>query len=330
MEQQVSAGIIGTGSFLPDQVLSNNDLEKLVDTRNEWICARTGIQERRIAQEDVSASDLAVEAARRALKKSCLSADRIDLIIVATITPDMFFPSTACIVQDRIGAVNAAAFDISAACTGFIYGLSIAKQFIKTKTYRYILVIGVEVMSKIVDWSDRNTCILFGDGAGAAVLGPVDPQRGIRFSQLKSDGSGGDLLKLPAGGSKIPCSQHSLDNGLHFLKMSGKDIFKFAVKVMEESTRDALKSCGLEVSDIDLLIPHQANLRIISSGAKRLKLPLEKVWVNIHRYGNISAASIPVALDEALSSGKIKEGSLVVLVGFGGGLTWGVNIIRWQ
>ncbi len=329
MEPQVSAGIIGTGSFLPDQVLTNYDLEKLVETSNEWILARTGIQERRIAGDDVSSSDLAVGAARRALEKSHLSADQIDLIIVATITPDMFFPSTACIVQHKIGAVNAAAFDISAACTGFIYGISIAEQFIKSKTYKYIMVIGVEVMSKIVDWSDRNTCILFGDGAGAAVLGPVEPQKGVRFSQLKSDGSGGDLLELPAGGSKIPCSQYSLDNGLHFLKMSGKDIFKFGVKIMEEATRNALESCGLEVSDIDLLIPHQANLRIINSGAKRLKLPLEKVWVNIHRYGNISAASIPVALDEALSLGKIKEGSLVLLVGFGGGLTWGVNVIRW-
>ncbi len=329
MHERVSAGIIGTGSYLPDQVLNNYDLEKLVETSNQWICSRTGIQERRIADEDVSASDLAVRAAEAALEASGLSAGQLDLIIVATITPDMFFPSTACIVQDRIGAKNAVAFDISAACTGFVYGLTMAEQFVKLGTYRHILVIGVEVLSKFVDWSDRNTCILFGDGAGAAVLGPVTSQKGIQFSRLGSDGSGGDLLKIPAGGSKIPSSQYSLDNGLHFIKMSGKDIFKFAVKVMEHSTCDAMEACGLKVSDIDLLIPHQANLRIINSAAKRLKLPPEKVWVNIHRYGNISAASIPVALDEAVTLGKIREGSLVVLLGFGAGLTWGVNVIRW-
>lgn len=329
MDERVSAGIMSTGSYLPEKVLNNYDLEKLVDTSNEWIRARTGIQERRIAEDDVSASDLAVWAAEIALERSGLSADRLDLIIVATITPDMFFPATACIVQDRIGAVNAAAFDISAACTGFIYGLTMAEQFIKLKTYRYILVIGVEVLSKFVDWSDRNTCILFGDGAGAAILSPVPFQKGIQFSRLGADGSGGDLLKVPAGGSKIPSSQYSLDNRLHYLKMSGKDIFKFAVKVMEQSTCDAMDACGLKVSDIDLLIPHQANLRIINSGAKRLKLPPEKVWVNIQRYGNMSAASIPVALDEAVTMGEIKEESLVVLLGFGAGLTWGVNVIRW-
>lgn len=329
MNQQVSAGIISTGSFLPEKVLRNEDLEKMVETSSEWICSRTGIQERRIAKKDESASDLAVQAAERALERSGLSADQLDLIIVATITPDMFFPSTACIVQDRIGARKAAAFDISAACTGFIYGLTIAEQFITQKMYRYVLVVGVEVLSKIVDWSDRNTCILFGDGAGAAVVGPVQPGKGIQYSHLRADGSGGDLLKVPAGGSKIPCSRDSLENGLHFLKMSGKDIFKFAVKVMGDSTRDAMEACALKVTDIDLLIPHQANLRIIHSGAKRLNLPLDKVWININRLGNISAASIPVALDEAITSGKIREGSLVVLLGFGAGLTWGVNVLRW-
>ncbi len=329
MNQQVSAGIISTGSFLPEKVLSNEDLEKMVETSSEWICSRTGIRERRIAEKDISASDLAVRAAERALERSGLSADQLDLIIVATITPDMFFPSTACIVQDRIGARKAAAFDISAACTGFVYGLTIAEQFIKLKTYRYVLVVGVEVLSKIVDWSDRNTCILFGDGAGAAIVGPVQPGKGIQYSHLRADGSGGDLLKVPAGGSKIPCSRDSLENGLHFLKMSGKDIFKFAVKVMEDSTRDAMEACALKVTDIDLLIPHQANLRIIHSGAKRLNLPPEKVWINIDRFGNISAASIPVALDEAVTSGKVREDSLVVLLGFGAGLTWGVNVLRW-
>ncbi|PKM83568.1 MAG: 3-oxoacyl-ACP synthase [Firmicutes bacterium HGW-Firmicutes-13] len=329
MDGQISAGILGTGSYLPEQVLTNINMEQLVDTSDEWIRTRTGIEERRIAGKETAASDLAVLAAKGALEQSGLKGEDIDLIITASITPDMFFPATACIVQEKLGAKNAAAFDLMAACSGFIYGLSVAEQFIKTGAYKYILVIGVEILSKIVDWSDRSTCVLFGDGAGAAVLGPVHKGKGILFSRLGADGSGGELLKMPAGGSRMPSSVLSVENKMHCIKMSGNDIFKFAVKIMEEVTLEALTHCGFKVDDIDLLIPHQANLRIINSAAKRLKLPLKKVWVNINKYGNMSAASIPVALDEALSQHKIKEGNLVVLVGFGAGLTWGVNVIRW-
>lgn len=329
MDRLISAGILGTGSYLPEQVLTNINLEEMVDTCDEWICTRTGIKERRIADKESAASDLALMAAVKALEKSGLKGENLDLIIVATITPDMFFPATACIVQERLGAKKAAAFDLMAACSGFIYGLSVAEQFIKTGAYKYILVIGVEVLSKIVDWSDRNTCVLFGDGAGAAVVGPVSDGKGILYSHLRADGSGGDLLQMPAGGSRMPSSISSIENKMHFLKMSGSDIFKFGVKIMEEVTLEALSQCNLKVEDIDVLIPHQANLRIITSAAKRLKIPMERIWINIEKYGNISAASIPVALDEALFRGAIKDDSLVVLVGFGAGLTWGANVIRW-
>lgn len=329
METQGRAGIISTGSFLPEKVLSNLKLEKMVDTNDHWIRTRTGIEERRIAERDTAASDLSIKAGEKALKKANIGPEELDLIIVATTTPDYFFPATACIVQDKIGAKKAAAFDLLAACSGFVYGVSVAEKFIRCKTYKYILVIGVEVLSKVVDWSDRNTCILFGDGAGAAVLGPVEEGKGVLHSRLGSDGSGGDLLMIPGGGSRIPCTNSSVENGLHYIRMSGNEIFKFAVKIMEEVTLEALGECGLKVGDIDLLIPHQANIRIINSAVKRLGLPTEKVWTNIHKYGNMSAASIPVALDEAVSENKLHRGSLLVLVGFGAGLTWGVNIIRW-
>lgn len=329
MESKTSAGIIGTGSYLPEKVLSNLKLEKMVDTSDDWIRSRTGIVERRIADRQTAASDLSIKAAERALEKANIGAEELDLIIVATITPDYFFPATACIVQDKLGAKKAAAFDLLAACSGFVYGISVAEQFIKSNTYKYILVIGVEVLSKIIDWSDRNTCILFGDGAGAAVVAPVEEGKGVLFTRLGADGSGGDLLMLPGGGSRIPCTSSSVENGLHYLRMSGSDIFKFAVKIMGEFTVETLKDCGFEVEDIDLLIPHQANLRIINSAAKKLDLPVEKIWTNIHRFGNMSAASIPVALDEAASQKRIVPGSLLVLVGFGAGLTWGINVIRW-
>ncbi|RQD74603.1 MAG: ketoacyl-ACP synthase III [Candidatus Syntrophonatronum acetioxidans] len=329
MQTHTSARIIGTGSFLPDKVLTNLKLEKIVDTNDEWIRARTGIVERRIADRQTAASDLSIKAAEKALKKADIKAEELDLIIVATITPDYLFPATACIVQDKLGAKNAAAFDLLAACSGFVYGVSVAEQFIKSRTYKYILVIGVEVLSKFIDWTDRNTCILFGDGAGAAVLGPAQEDGGFIFTRLGADGSGGDHLMLPGGGSRIPCTTSSVENGLHYLRMSGSEIFKFAVKIMEESTVEALENCGLEVNDIDLLIPHQANLRIINSAAKRIGLPVERVWTNIQRFGNMSAASIPVALDEAVTEKRIVPGSILVLVGFGAGLTWGINIIRW-
>lgn len=322
------AGILGMGSCLPDRVLTNHDLETMVDTSDEWITSRTGIKERRVAPRETAASDLSLKAAERALEKAGLEPGDLDLVIVATITPDMFFPSTACLVQDKLGASRAAAFDLMAACSGFIYGLAAAEQFIKTGFYRYVLVIGVEILSKIVDWTDRNTCVLFGDGAGAAVLGPVGPGRGIIHTALGADGSGGHLLMLPGGGSRVPPSPESLDQKLHYLKMSGQDIFKFAVRIMEEATLKALEQCGLHIGEIDLLVPHQANLRIIKSAARKLNLPLEKVWVNIDRCGNMSAASIPVALEEALDKNRVSTGDLVMLVGFGAGLTWGVNVIR--
>ncbi len=327
--EEISAGIIGTGSFLPDRVLTNFHLEEMVDTSHDWIIHRTGIAQRRIADKNTAASDLAIPAAEKAMRSAGITADQVDLIIVATVTPDMFFPATACVVQNKIGAVNSAAFDISAACSGFVYGITVADQFIKSRACKYVLVIGVEVLSRILDWSDRNTCVLFGDGAGAAVLGPVKKQKGILHSRLRSDGSGGELLMLPGGGSRIPASNYSVENKLHYLRMSGNEIFKFAIKIIEEATLEALEHCNLKVDDIDLLIPHQANSRIINSAAKRLKLPVDKVWMNINKYGNMSAASIPVALDEALTEERIKEDSLVLLVGFGGGLTWGVNVIQW-
>lgn len=322
-------GILATGSYTPERVLTNADLEKMVETNDEWIVTRTGIRERRIASKEQASSDLAYEAAVKALKKANISAEELDMIIVATVTPDMMFPSTACILQDKLGAKKASALDISAACTGFLYGLTTASQFIGNGMYRYVLVIGVESLSKITNYEDRNTCVLFGDGAGAAVLGPVPEGYGFKAFDLGADGSGGALLNLPAGGSRLPTTAETVAQGLHYLYMAGGEVFKFAVRVMNSATETVLEKAGLDKENIDLLVPHQANLRIIDSAVKRFGLSEDKVAINLDRYGNMSSASIPVALDESVQAGRVKEGDNLVLVGFGGGLTWGAALLTW-
>ncbi len=321
-------GILGVGSALPANIVTNSDLEKTMDTSDEWIRTRTGICERRIAEAGVNTSDLAVEAAQLAMADAGVEVEEIDLIIVATVTPDVNMPSTACYVQAKLGAVNATAFDINAACTGFIYAMSVGSQFIKTGAYRHVLIIGAEVLSRVVDWSDRSTAILFGDGAGAALLGRAAEGEGILNCKLGSDGNLAHLLYIPAGGVKIPACKETVEERQHFIKMSGNEIFKFAVRAMGEVAAEALKEIGLDKEDMDFLIPHQANHRIIEAARKRFGLPEDRVIVNINRYGNMSAASIPVALDEAIRSGRVKRGDLLVLVGFGAGLTWGAAVVR--
>ncbi|WP_083757138.1 beta-ketoacyl-ACP synthase III [Alkaliphilus oremlandii] len=329
LNRLISVGITGTGSCLPEKELTNFDLEKMVDTSDEWIVARTGISKRRISDDRTATSDLATEAARNAMKEASLVAEEIDLIIVATVTPDHGFPSTACIVQKNLGASKAVAFDIEAACSGFIYGLTIGEQFIKTGLYKNILVIGAETLSKIVDWKDRNTCVLFGDGAGAVVLQPVKEGYGILASSLGSDGASGDYLTQPAGGSRIPTTMDTVQNNLHYVKMDGSEVFKFAVRIMVKSALETIEKSCLTLEEVDYVIPHQANIRIIEAAAKKLKLTMNKVHVNLDKYGNMSAASVPVALDEAVKEGKIKDGQIITLVAFGGGLTWGSSVIRW-
>lgn len=323
------AGILGVGSYLPEKIISNFDFEKIMDTSDEWIRTRTGIKERRVADVNEATSDLATKAALNAIKDANLTPEDIDLIIVATITPDMIFPSTACLVQANIKATKAACFDLEAACSGFIYGMTVAKQFIETNTYKHVLVIGAEALSRILDYEDRSTAILFGDGAGAVVMGSVNGG-GVLSTNLGSDGNGKDYLNIPAGGSKNPASEETLKNRLHYVKMAGNDVFKFAVRIMQDASIKCVESANLDIQDIDYLIPHQANIRIIEASAKRLKLNMDKVYVNLDRYGNMSAASIPVALDEAYREGKIKKGDNIVLVGFGGGLTWGASVVRWS
>lgn len=324
-----SVGILATGSYTPERVLSNFDLEKMVETTDEWIVSRTGIRERRISSADQASSDLAYEAAKKALEKAKISAEQLDMIIVATVTPDMMFPSTACLLQDKLGASKAAALDVSAACTGFLYGITTAAQFISNGMYKYVLVVGVETLSKITNYKDRNTCVLFGDGAGAAVIGPVEDGYGFQAFELGADGSGGSLLCQPAGGSRIPASNESVEKDLHYLSMAGSEVFKFAVRVMNSATEAVLTKSGIEREEIDLLVPHQANKRIIDAAVQRFGLSEEKVAINLDRYGNMSSASIPVALDEAVTAGRVKKGDNVILVGFGGGLTWGATLLKW-
>lgn len=325
-----SVGILATGHYVPEKIVTNDDLAKVVDTSDEWISTRTGIKQRRIAAAGESTSDMATKAALKALDKTGLDPSQIDLIIVSTVTPDMNFPSTACIVQKNIKASAAAAFDIEAACSGFIYGITIAKQFISTGFYNKILFICADTLSKITDWTDRNTCVLFGDGAGAVILGAVDEGYGIVDTCIGADGNGGELLSMPGGGSRMPLSVDVLNEKMNTIHMNGQDVFKFAVRIMAKASLEVLDKCGLSKEDIDFLIPHQANIRIIDAAAKRLNLPYEKVYVNLDRYGNMSSASIPVALDEALGEGKIKKGDIVLIVGFGAGLTWGSAIIKWN
>ena len=321
-------GILGLGEYLPKKVLTNADLEKMVETSDEWITTRTGIKQRRIAEKGEAASDLAVRASTAALKDAGLSAENIDLIIVATITPDMQFPSTACFVQKALGARRAACFDISAACAGFVHAMIVAQQFISTGTYKNALIVGVEVLSGITDWKDRNTCVLFGDGAGAVVLGRVR-SGGILSGYLGSDGTKTDLLMLPAGGSRHPANHETIDKRMHYLKMEGSEIFKLAVNIMSNAAHACLKQAGLEFSDIDLVIPHQANIRIILALAKKLGLPDDKVFMNIEKYGNMSSASTAIALCEAVKTGRIKKGDIVLLDAFGAGLVWAACVIEW-
>lgn len=325
----IRAAITGTGSYLPKKILTNADLEKMVETSDEWITTRTGVKERRQAAPQEAASDLGAEAARRALKEAKVQPEEIDCLIVATISGDMPFPATACFIQHLIGAKNAAAFDISAACSGYIYALNIAKSFIETKTYKKVLVVAVDVLSRITDWSDRGTCVLFGDGAGAAVLEPTQDENGIMSVYIGSDGSATDLLKVPGGGSRLPVSAETLKNKDHYIKMAGNEIFKLAVTAMIDSARKAMEMADLKCEDIKLLIPHQANIRIIEATAKRLKLPVEKIFVNIQKYGNMSGATTAIGLDEAFREGRIKKGDYVELVAFGAGLTWGAAVIKW-
>ncbi|MEE8382875.1 MAG: beta-ketoacyl-ACP synthase III [Thermodesulfobacteriota bacterium] len=325
----IRARIVGTGSYVPEKVLTNQELEKIVDTSNEWIVSRTGIKERRITADGEASSALATNAAENALEMAGISPEELDVIVVGTVTPDMLFPSVGCMVQDRLGAKKAAAFDVSAGCTGFIYALSVANSLIRSDTYKKALVIGTENLSKITDYQDRGTCVLLGDGSGAVVLVREEGERGIISTHLHSDGSYGNLLYQPGGGTAVPATHESIDNRLHYLKMDGNKIFKIAVKSLEEAVLETLAFNNIKDSEIDLLIPHQANLRIIQAIAKRLNLPEEKVFVNIHKYGNTSSASIPIALDEANRTGRIKAGNLVLFNAFGAGLTWGAAMVRW-
>ncbi|MEK7267807.1 MAG: beta-ketoacyl-ACP synthase III [Nitrospirota bacterium] len=322
------ARIAGTGSYVPERVLTNADLERMVATSGTWIVERTGIRERRIAAPGEACSDLGTMAAERALAAAGVAAADLDLILVATCTGDSPLPSTACLIQQRLGAVRAAACDLSAACCGFVYALAVGDAYVKTG-FRHVLIVGAEVMSMITDWTDRGTCILFGDGAGAVVLSPSEGERGILSSHLHSDGNLWDLICVPGGGSRMPPSEKMLAEGLQYIKMKGNETFKVAVKTLEEAAREALSANHLSVDDLDLYVPHQANVRIIKAVAGRLGLPMEKVVLNMDRYGNTSAASIPLALDEAVREGRLKEGSLVMIEAFGSGLTWASAVIRW-
>ncbi|WP_110933160.1 beta-ketoacyl-ACP synthase III [Paenibacillus bouchesdurhonensis] len=324
-----SVGIIGTGKYVPERVLTNAELETMVETNDEWIVSRTGIRERHIAAPNQATSDLAYEAAVQALKSAGLAAEDLELIIVATVTPDMTFPSTACILQEKLGAKKAAAFDLSAACSGFVYSLATAKGFIQTGMYNNALIIGADALSRITDYTDRNTCVLFGDGAGAVVVGEVPEGRGFLSFDLGAEGAGGELLKLEGGGSRCPASEETVRDGKHFIYMNGREVFKFAVRVMGTATEEVLRKAGKDKSEIDLFVPHQANIRIIQSAMQRLDLPEEKCVINVDKYANTSAASIPLALVEAVEEGRVKEGDTLLLVGFGGGLTWGASVLVW-
>ncbi|WHY21843.1 beta-ketoacyl-ACP synthase III [Paenibacillus sp. G2S3] len=329
MRQLRPVGIIGTGKYVPEKILTNSDLEKIVETNDEWIVSRTGIRERHIAAPHEATSDLSYEAALKALDSAGMKAEDLDLIIIATVTPDSAFPSTACILQDKLGAKGAAAFDLSAACSGFVYSLATAVGFIQNGMYNNALIIGADTLSRITDYTDRNTCVLFGDGAGAVIIGEVPEGRGFQSFDLGAEGSGGNLLKLEAGGSRLPASQQTVEDKKHFIYMNGREVFKFAVRVMGSATERVLTKAGLGKEDIDLFVPHQANVRIIQSAMQRLDLPPEKCVINVDKYANTSAASIPLALVEAAEEGRMKEGDTVLMVGFGGGLTWGASVLIW-
>ena len=324
-----NAGIAGIGTYTPEEILTNQNLEKLVDTSDQWITSKTGIKQRHVASQEQATSDLAFLAAEKALKDARIQPEEVNLIIVATATPDMMFPATACIVQEKLGALNAAAFDLEAGCTGFIYAITVGAQFIETGLYKTVLVIGAETLSRILNWEDRTTCVLFGDGAGAVVLRPVTADKGIIACHLGADGSGSLTLTMPAGGSRLPATSETADKNLHTVHMNGHEVYRFATRIVVEAAKKVLEKASLGISDIDLLIPHQANIRIIESASKKLGLPMEKIMVNIDRFGNTSSASIPLALAEAIKQGRIKAGDNIVLVGFGSGLTFGAVAMKW-
>ncbi len=324
-----TVSIVGTGSYLPERVMTNADLERLVETSDEWIVTRTGIKERRIAAPSETTSDMATRAAEAALAQAGVKPEELDLILVATISPDMFFPSTACFVQKKLGAKNAACFDLSAACAGFLYGLEVAQQFITSHTANTVLVIGAEKLSALVDWTDRNTCVLFGDGAGAAVLRNRGDVHGLLTTTMGSDGNFTDLLNIPGGGAACPITPANAGDKLNTIKMAGKEVFKQAVTSMLRAAQQALGQCGLGIHDIACIIPHQANIRIIEAIADRLKVPMDRFFLNVQHYGNTSAAAVAIALDEANRSGRIQKGDYVLLVVFGGGLTWASSVIQW-
>lgn len=323
------AHITGWGMAVPEKILTNDEIAQFVDTNDQWIREMTGIRERRIASPDESTGLLATQAALKAMEVANVRPSDINLIIVATSSPEHLFPATACLVQDQIGATNCGAFDVLAACSGFIYGLDIASQAIKTGSIKTALVIGAETLSRLVNWRDRSTCILFGDGAGAFVLQGSEEPGGVLSSLLRSDGSGGDLLSIPAGGSVLPASPHSVGNGLHYIQMNGREVFRFATRVMAKATEQVVEAAGLTVEDINLIVPHQANYRIIEAAAKGLKLPMDKFVINLDRYGNTSTASIPIAVCEAIEAGRINRDDKLVVVGFGAGLTWGAAALHW-
>lgn len=324
-----TCSITGVGSYVPEKELTNLELEKLVDTTDEWITTRTGIKSRRIAAAGQFTSDLGAAAALKALAMAGVTPEQVDLIIVATITPDMVFPSTGCLIQQKIGATRAAAFDLEAACSGFIFGLEIAQQFIMSRTYDTVLVIGAEKLSAIVDWQDRNTCVLFGDGAGAAVLQNRPSSHGLLTAVMGSDGNKAGLLGMPGGGSRCPATPESVAARLHYLRMEGKEVFKNAVQAMQTAAEEALRRCEIDITRIKCIIPHQANRRIIDAVADRLNAKPEQIFVNLDRYGNTSAASVAIALDEAVAGGRVQRGDLILLVVFGAGLTWGAAVIEW-
>jgi 3-oxoacyl-[acyl-carrier-protein] synthase-3 len=329
MGRKRSSRIAGLGRYVPRRVLTNADLERMVDTTDEWITVRTGIKERRVAAPEEATSDLALEAAREALKRAGLEASDLDLILVGTASPDMIFPATACLVQERLGAKRAGAVDISAACSSFVYALSMAHAHVVSGLAERVLVVGADTLSRITNWKDRATCVLFGDSAGAAVVVPSDGERGLLSFWLGADGGGSSLLSLPAGGSRLPASYETVERAQHFIHMNGPEVFKFASRIIPRAIEEACQRAGLSVDEVDVFIPHQANVRIIQAAAERLGQPLEKFYVNVHKYGNTSSASVPVALYEAVDEGRVRPGDVVVLVAFGGGLTWASCALRW-
>ena len=329
MTDKPGAAIAGTGSYMPEKVLSNHDLTKMVDTSDEWITVRTGIKERHIAGQNETTASMATAASEKALEDAGVEPQQIDAIICATITPEMPLPATACFIQDNLGAEHASAFDIAAACSGFVYGLEISKMFIESGRYQHVLLVGSETLSRITDYKDRSTCILFGDGAGAAVLKATDDrERRITYTSLKSNGRKWDMLQLPGGGSRYPASQEMLDKRMQYMKIQGQAVYKFAVNAMQELIVDAMKNCNLSVDDVKMIVPHQVNQRIIDSATEKLGFPREKVYINIDRCGNTSSASVPIALDEAKRKGLLVEGDTIIMVAFGGGLTWGSAVVK--